>query len=85
MIGAITTVCFNKEAIFSINLWSKFQQNFLFRGAIINDSGVCLDAKTSPSYVRYHTSNNTMIHQIIRKIKSGINGGLKKRFLQNKI
>ena len=48
-IGTITTVCFEKEKILFL-----FIQIFLFCEAVRNYSDGFLDAKKSPSYVRYH-------------------------------
>ena len=73
-----------KKGYFSIHLCSAFQNNVLFHGTGKNYSDGCLVAQTSPICVRYHTSSNTRMHQTIRKIKLGVNGGSDKRFIQKK-
>ena len=66
---------FEKEIIYYwINFWSTVKNDVLFCGWFTNDYDGCLDAQTSPSYVRYNKSSNTKIHQRSRKRILGGNG-----------
>ena len=75
------TVYFDKEAIFSLNLWSIVQHNLFLREADITEYFGCVYSQISPSYVRCNTTSNTRIHKIIRKIKCVGDGGSDEGFL----
>ena len=82
--GAITTSCFEKKELFCIILWSTVQHDILSHVAVINNYYGWLDSRIIDGSIRYYTSSKNKLHQIIRIIIQGVNGGSDKRFLHTK-
>ena len=73
-IGTITTLFLSKKK-FYINLWPTFHNYVLSHGAVTNNYGGLLDNQRSHNYVRYHTSSNNNINQMISKLIRAVNSG----------
>ena len=66
---------FTRKQHFYITLWSSVHHDISSHGAVTNNYGGLLDNQRSHNYVRYHTSSNNNINQMISKLIRAVNSG----------